>query len=182
MNPHLVVLLEFLNSIGIASAIEPGAKGFVPMIRIEAGCLKVDPACPVSSALHEAGHLAIIPSAFRHKAGQDIGVVQKALLESLRFEKDVDSLAVRAALNCGDAEATAWAWAAGRHLGFPGEDIIASDEYGGDGESIRVMLAMGGYVGIHGLAHGGFCVTREGRLEEVFKLPAFPRLVRWLQV
>ena len=58
-------VIDFLLTIGLPVVVEPGAKGFVNMVRISAGCLFVDPACAASALLHEAGHLAIVPNRFR---------------------------------------------------------------------------------------------------------------------
>jgi hypothetical protein len=69
----------------------------------------------------------------------------------------------RAVLQCSDPEATAWAWAAGQYLGLQPKAIIQDDEYGGDGSFLRLQLATGGYVGINGLSHAGFCAVRPDR-------------------
>jgi hypothetical protein len=46
----------------------------------------------------------------------------------------------------------------------------------GTGAEMRLSLSMGMYIGIHGLAHAGFCSTnRFGRL------PQYPKLAFWTQ-
>lgn len=67
----------------------------------------------------------------------------------------------RVIIQCSDPEATAWAWAAGTELGLLGEEIVRDDEYGGDGEAIWPALQVHAYIGVHGLAHAGFCAIRE---------------------
>ncbi len=84
---------------------------------------------------------------------------------------------MRAALQCSDPEATAWAWAAGKHLGIPEDEIILDSEYGNDGAGIRLALSLRSYPGINGLAHAGFCAVRDG----VAPLPVFPALAHWTQ-
>lgn len=86
-----------------------------------------------------------------------------------------------AAMQCSDPEVTAWAWAAGKHLGLLDREIIDDDEYDGEGHVMRLSLAMNAYAGINGLARAGWCVVRPGALEVFRSLPAYPRLVRWIQ-
>lgn len=49
--------VAFLNRIGIPAHFEHGANGFSPGVRIDQGKLAVDPACRISTLLHDAGHL-----------------------------------------------------------------------------------------------------------------------------
>ena len=62
---YLPLALKFLQSIGIPAHLVPGSQGFIDHIRIKQGSLEVDPTCPVSNLLHEAGHLAVVPQRFR---------------------------------------------------------------------------------------------------------------------
>ena len=78
------------------------------------------------------------------------------------------------------SEATAWAFAVGTYLGLKPADIILDDQYEGEGAAVRLMLKARQYAGIHGLAAAGFCVTRPA-LAEVYGLPAYPLLAKWLQ-
>ncbi|WP_234821221.1 hypothetical protein [Pseudomonas amygdali] len=91
-----------------------------------------------------------------------------------------DSPLMRAALQAGDPETTAWAFAAGVSLGLPIEVIILDHEYGGEGEAIRIALAAKSYIGIHGIAHAGFCVVRANPYSS-HSLPTYPELSYWLQ-
>lgn len=161
--------------------VQDGATGFLPKIEVILGGLVVDSKCPVGDLLHEAGHLAILPAHIRAQATGDLAGIAAPLLLAVKSSVDPDSAAARAAINCGDSEATAWAWAAGKHLGIPGHAIIESSAYDGDGATVRAMLAAGLYPGIHGLAAAGFCVTKPGDLELHTGLPAYPRLAHWLQ-
>ncbi len=181
MSPELSKAIEFLREIGLSVEIRPGASGFVSGVRIVHGGLEVDPQCSLSNLLHEAGHLACTPRQYRPLMDGNLYAGQRAMLEDIA-SKDLspDSAEYRAVMQCSDPEATAWAWAAGRHLGLPEEVIIQDDEYNGDGPGMRTMLALNSYVGIHGLAHAGFCCTRSG-LSKILKLPAYPQLAFWLQ-
>lgn len=172
--------VRFFNEIGLECHFEPGASGFLPGVAIRNGRLFVDPAAPASNALHEAGHLALLFPKFRMKANGDVSEGFDEMFASLG-DLQPDSPVMRAAMASGDTEATAWAWAAGVHLGLAHDLVIRDDEYDGDGAGIRAMLACGRYAGIHGLAHGGFCATKAGPLATHLGLPVFPRLNTWLQ-
>lgn len=163
-------LLNFLRSIGICvhEVDSLPEKGFVDNILLKDGKMYITPYASISSILHEAGHLAIIPAQFRHLASGDLRGLQQ-MFDALDNEP-LDSHLMRAALQCGDTEATAWAYAAGVHLGIPEKLIIQDDEYSGTGNEIRAMVAIGYYFGVHGLQHAGMCNKRD-----------WPHLTRWVQ-
>ncbi|MBN3761209.1 hypothetical protein [Burkholderia sp. Ac-20365] len=154
-------VMRFLNEIGIPVLYEIGATGFSEGCSIRRGALYVDPTCRVSTMLHESGHLAITPRCFRSLMDGNLFAGQR---EMLRIVADAclhpDEPFYRAVIQCSDPEATAWAWAAGAELGLPGEEIIRDDEYGNDGDSVRLALQLRSYIGVHGLAHAGFCAIR----------------------
>ncbi|MBC8738559.1 hypothetical protein F6X40_17515 [Paraburkholderia sp. UCT31] len=172
-----------LNEIGIATTFVEKACGFLENVRIVNGTLHIAPECDASDVLHEAGHLSIIPSRYRSRANDDLDVLTKFMLEDLDLVNgdEPDSPLYRAVIQCSDPEATAWAWAFGKHLGLPEEEIIKDDQYPDEngvptGAEVRMCLAMRAYVGINGLAHAGFCsVNRFGRL------PVYPKLAYWTQ-
>ena len=175
-------VIQALDDIGLEVRIVEGARGFLPNLRIVGGALHVAPNCSVSDLLHDAGHLACIPKRYRARANDDLDVVAKDMLDDLeRLNVHPDSPLYRAVIQCSDPEATAWAFAFGRHLGLAPEDIIEDDQYPDDsgvgtGAEVRAALSMGMYIGIHGLAHAGFCSTnRFGRL------PQYPKLAYWTQ-
>jgi hypothetical protein len=182
LSNNTIVCIEFLASIGLEVRQRSGASGFTPGVDIHQGVLFVDPdiATP-SNLLHEAGHLATTPGQYRHLMGRDVQDGQRSMLEAIeRSEIDPESPLYRAALQCSDPEATAWAWAAGMHLGIAESSIIVDDDYQGDGSSIRLCLVANSYIGIHGLSHAGFCCTRK-LLSSVTGKPAFPDLAFWIQ-
>jgi hypothetical protein len=152
----------FLNGIGIATRYEGGASGFSDGCRIGRGTLAVDPACRISTLLYEAGHLAITPRYFRSWMDGNLFAGQRAMLDAVcDGTHHPDDPLCRAVIQWSDPEATAWAWSAGAALGLPGEEIVRSDEYGGEGDTIRLALEMCAYLGVHGLAHAGFCSIRD---------------------
>lgn len=175
-------VIQALNDIGLEVRLVERATGFLPNVRIVAGVLHVAPDCRISDLLHEAAHLACLPRRYRARAYDDLDVVAKEMLDDLeRLNESPDSALYRAVIQCSDPEATAWAYAFGVHLGLAPEDIIEDDQYPDDngvgtGAEVRLALSMGMYIGIHGLAHAGFCSTnRFGRL------PQYPKLAYWTQ-
>lgn len=178
---ELTLVTGFLTSIGLPWRWHPGAHGFCPGIDIVDGVLLIAPDARASAALHEAGHLATLPGEFRPYAQRNVSGVQRLVCEHVDFAQDPDGELQRAAIQCSDPEATAWAWAAGQHLGLPPRSIIQDDEYDGDGAFVRLQLATRGYLGINGLAHAGFCAQRPNAYAKARGLPAFPELRFWLQ-
>lgn len=178
----LAYVCEELGRIGIQALPVSHASGFLEGIRIVNGVLHVSPNCSVSNVLHEAGHLAIIPAIYRSKANDDISKLQREMLDDMTRRKELpDSPLYRAVLQTSDPEATAWAYAFGKHLGLKDEEIIQADDYKdsygeGVGESILEALSFGAYFGVHGLAHAGFCSTRG-----LGGLPKYPQLAFWTQ-
>lgn len=176
---HAEAAMQFLTSIGLTVKVEDGARGFIEHVAILDGGLRVDPRAPASGLLHEAGHLAIVPTRFRHYLSGDLGQGMKRAFEELnQLGLDPEAPLMRAMLQVSDPEATAWAWAAGKAIGLPDQKIIQDDEYQGEGGFIRFALASNSYVGINGLSHAGFCVPR---VNPYRPLPVYPSLAHWLQ-
>ena len=170
-------VMQFLNEIGLLARYEVGATGFSEGCRIDRGTLVVDPECRISTMLHEAGHLAITPGCFRSLMDGNLYAGQREMLRLIdETGMHSDAPLYRAVIQCSDPEATAWAWSAGVELGLPGGEIIRDDEYDGEGADIRLGLKMCAYIGIHGLAHAGFCAIRKRGNHE-----AWPQLKFWTQ-
>ncbi|ASW03637.1 hypothetical protein [Paraburkholderia aromaticivorans] len=170
-------VLAFFNDIGIPARYEPGATAFTEGVRIECGELLVDPACRISVLLHEGAHLAITPKRFRHLMCGNLYAGRREMFRQVgELGLPPDTPLYRAVIQSSDPEATAWAFAAGLHLGFSREEIIEDDQYDGDGETIRLALFLRSYSGINGLAHAGFCALRPGH-----QLPVWPELAFWTQ-
>lgn len=177
--PYVLKATQFLADIGLAVLWRPGASGFIDHIEVVAGAPHLDPRCSVSALLHEAGHVALVPKRYRSMLSGDVRrALGKVFDEPSVAELPPDHPTLRALLQASDPEATAWAWAAGRHLGLPDELIIVDREYSGGGADIRLALAARRYVGIHGLMHAGFCVVRATPYRP---LPTYPNLAFWLQ-
>jgi hypothetical protein len=172
--------LSFLQEIGLPWQWSPGAAGFIPGVDIQRGELLVDAKARASAVLHEAGHLAVIPGEFRRLVCGNVDGAHRLMFEQLAHE-DPDSPRMRAALQCSDGEATAWAWAAGIHCGIPDGEIIQDDEYDGEGAILRVQLRRKAFVGINGLCYAGFAAQKDGDLQRLRGLPVYPKLGMWLQ-
>ena len=150
-------LLDFLAGIGVPVREGPvPADSFLPGIRLVAGTLVVDRAALrwPGDLLHEAGHIATTPAALR------------ATLD--------DQLADDPAIpHRGEAEATAWAWAALTHLGLPAGLLFHEGGYHGHSAGLALTYAMGVYPGAAGLARAG--MTQLGSDD------GYPRMLRWLR-
>ena len=121
-------IVEFLNRIGLkTSSREISGETFLPGIRVERGLLVYDPEklkYP-GDLLHEAGHLALLPTAERnHTVGDFKG-------------------------NAGnEMGAIAWSYAACLHLGLPIEVLFHEDGYKGDASWLAETFAGGSYIGL----------------------------------
>jgi hypothetical protein len=138
------------------------------------GELFFDSSSCAADLLHEAGHIAIVPTIFRHGINDDVDEGFGALFENDKVRNlHPDHPLMRALLQCGDCEATAWAWAAGVAIGLPPSAIIRNRDYGSSGAMVRTQLLGLSYLGIHGLHHAGLCrLPRAG---------GFPTMRKWLQ-
>lgn len=179
MNQYLPVIVEFLNRVGLKTTVVERSAGFIDHCRITEGTIEVDPTCPPSGLLHEAGHLATVPAQYRHLFSGNVNHVQAAMLESVKgLGLHPDHPLWRAAIQFSEAEATAWAFAAGNHLSIPNELIVCDEDFQGDGAIERLRLELSRHYGIKGLYHAGFCKLRASSPRD---LPVYPKLAFWLQ-
>ncbi|NCT83088.1 MAG: hypothetical protein GXC94_08105 [Comamonadaceae bacterium] len=153
----LPLLLDFLTGIGLdVREGEVPADSFLPGLRLVAGTLVVDRAALrwPGDLLHEAGHVATTPAALRATLDDRLA--------------DDPTVAHR-----GEAEASAWAWAALTRLGLPAELLFHAGGYHGHAAGLALTYAMGVYPGAAGLASAG--MTRLGGAD------GYPRMLRWLR-
>lgn len=177
--PHAQATVDFLKAVGLQVEVKVGASGFIDSVEISCGGLLVDPAAHASNILHEAGHCAIVPQQWRHLLNGDLMQGMRDIYRELTaMQLDPDHPLERAVVQASDPEATAWAFSAGRAIGLPDHVINRDADYEGEGEFIRQGLAMGAYIGINGLSHGGFCQRRP---QPNRGLPIYPNLAFWLQ-
>lgn len=169
-------VVDFLREIGIEVIIQSGAEGFIEHIQIQQGKLLVDPDSSPSALLHEAGHVAIVPPSFWHLLDGDLEQSFERIFDEVRsLHLAPDHPLARAVLQSSETEATAWSWAAGKHLGIPDNLIIEDKDFDKSGKIVRFQLQNVAHYGIQGLIHAGFCSPRyrEG--------PKYPQLLRWIQ-
>lgn len=177
-DPRLRRVVRWLSDKGLE--ITSGTRHvhpFNPGIWVESGALVYDPdVAHPGDLLHEAGHLAVLPSCLRLHANGDfddvtprIGEYMAAHPNALAFPEDP---VARAMIEGGDSSAIAWAYAAALaagvdpwltcERGFPEED---------DGRAALEALQAGTFVGIANLAASGMVASRR----------EFPAVRRWLQ-
>lgn len=175
-------VVEFVRSIGLSVVCgrpndEPA---FNPdsYVWIDKGILYVDPEkFHVGDFLHEAGHLAVLPSFARKMASGD---TEDSTLDVIAayIDEHKDGLLswpedplVRACFQCGEVEAIAWSYAAAVRTGI---DPYLVFENGFRNEEERRSTLFGckvrAYFGINGLRAGGFFKT----------IQDYPEMVRWL--
>lgn len=168
-------IVAALAEIGIESEERTSAKGFLEDVRIENGKLLYLKDARPANLLHEAGHLACIPPRFRKLANDDLDELAIVMCdyadERIAKTGDPEEPILRAIMQCSDPEATAWAWAFGKHLGLDPETIIESQDYNGTGDIVRLQVSTGMYVGVNGLRAAGFLQSTRD----------WPEMEKWLQ-
>lgn len=156
-------LIAFLRGIGLVVYEQPlGGDSFLPGLRVRNGELLVDRDALTwpGDLLHEAGHLAVLPPDRR-------GASSDAL-------EELDEVAL-----AGEAEATAWAWAALVHLGLRPDLLFHDAGYHGRSARLIATFSAGVYPGCHGLVMAGLTLT--GADAQVAGVPPYPHMIRWLR-
>jgi hypothetical protein len=163
MDPMIDRIVGFLRDIGLpVREGEVGESAFLPGLLIEAGVLVFDRhrlAWP-GDLLHEAGHIAVTPSA------------QRALLPDA-----LDDLSALA--HGGEAEATAWAWAASVALGLDPAVLFHEGGYHGRSADLVTTFSLGVYPGSQGLVHAG--MTAFEPQARALGVAPYPHMTRWLR-
>lgn len=155
-------IVAFLRGIGLeVTEAEVPADSFLPGLRIVQGGLQVDldqlrwP----GDLLHEAGHLAMVPAALR--AHMDDALAELPPVP-----------------HGGEIEATAWAWAALRHLQLPSEVLFHDGGYHGRSQGLRTTFELGVYLGAAGLVSAGLAATPA---QASAGATPYPHLMAWLR-
>ena len=156
--PLIRSIAAFLEDIGLdvqASAID--GRTFVPGIQIQHGVLVVDEAELLypGDLLHEAGHLAVVPSARRAAIHIDVG---KSAGEEMM--------------------AIAWSYAAALHLGIEPAIVFHEDGYKGGSSALLENFGEGRYIGVPTLQWLG--LTAEPRLAAELGVRPYPHMLKWL--
>jgi len=154
-------IVAFLIGVGIPVREGPVATdSFLPGLSIVNGALVYDRLSLQwpGDLLHEAGHIATTPTAMR------------ALLS--------DSLEQAAFVpHGGEAEATAWAYAATVYLGLAPSVLFHQGGYHGKSASLITTYSCGVYPGCHGLAQAGMTLLG---VDAASTLP-YPQMTKWLR-
>ena len=152
-------IVGFLTEIGIPVRRDAlPAETFLPGILVDAGGLVIDETKlrHPGDLLHEAGHLAVLTSEERARAG--------ANLESGPGE---------------EMAAIAWSYAACVHLELDPAVVFHDDGYKGGGAALRENFADGRYLGVPLLQWYG--LTRERAAGGEADEAVYPRMARWLR-
>ncbi|MDB5471865.1 MAG: hypothetical protein JWR84_3425 [Caulobacter sp.] len=151
------VIVAFIRSLGIAvEARRLEDAGPLPGMGIRKGVIVYDPdqAYAPGDLLHEAGHLAVSDPARRDREPFDATPAEEMM-------------------------ATAWSWAAGRHLGLPSRVVFHPPSFQEWGDTMRENFDEGRYVGVPGLQRFGMSI--EPRQASPDGPPPFPHMLRWLR-
>jgi hypothetical protein len=178
--------VEFVRSIGLSvklvgnHPLEPGS--FLPQIRIRAGGLEVREDAFPGDVLHEAGHIAVLPPAFRPLADKNLRAAFAAARAYCDEHGDglmahPEDPVVRALLQCSDPEATAWQYAAANAIGLPDAWLFPAGSYEGNQETVLQMLKLNRHFGINGLQAAGWTQVSRNPYRAT---PVYPALAFWL--
>lgn len=156
-------IVAFLRDVGIT--VSEGAvagDAFLPGVRIQSGALVFDRRTLTwpGDLLHEAGHIAVTPAALRDTLSDDL-----------------DGHAADA--HGGEAEATAWAYAANVALGLEPDVLFHAGGYHGNATALILTYTAGVYPGCAGLAAAG--MTLPGSAAGACNAAPYPNMLRWLR-
>jgi hypothetical protein len=155
--------VDFLRSIGVLVHFRSfDGKSFLPGICIINGELIVDmeKLKYPGDILHEAGHIAVVPSAERSSLNDETII--------LREQRDAEEMMV-----------IAWSYAACVHLGIDAGFVFHDEGYKGGGSYIADSFNNGNYFGVPMLQWVG--MTQEKKNEAEPDKPVYPALLKWLR-
>lgn len=155
--------VDFLRSIGVFVHFRSfDGKSFLPGICIMNGELIVDieKLKYPGDILHEAGHIAVVPSAERSSLNDETII--------LREQRDAEEMMV-----------IAWSYAACVHLSIDAGFVFHDEGYKGGGSYIADSFNSGNYFGVPMLQWVG--MTQEKKNEAEPDKPVYPTLLKWLR-
>ena len=162
-NPLTNRIVDFLTAIGIEIISTPlEDQGFLPGILVDEGRLLVDETRLTypGDLLHEAGHLAVAPSAVR---------------PSLRGEVAIPG----ADMSAVEVQVTAWAYAAVVHLGLDPKVLFHDGGYERKSEGLIRTYTLGVYPGVYGLQAVG--MTAAGEDARKLGVAPYPHMLKWVR-
>lgn len=162
-NPLTAKMVDFIREIGI-EVVEKNLEEetFIPGIYIEKGKLLVDEQKLLypGDLLHEAAHIAMVPSRLRCYASGNVGQIE-------------------AIGNSYEIEAIAWSWAAVVALGIDPEILFHNKGYKGLARGLLFNFQMGVYIGIKGIEDAEMAYSNN-KAAELGGEP-FPIMQKWLR-
>jgi hypothetical protein len=157
-NPLAAAIVTFLLKIGIEVSSEPiTAATVLPGVDVRHGTLIVDESRlkHPGDLLHEAGHIAVIPSERRKRLHGNVG--QRAYEEMM---------------------AIAWSYAAALHLGIDPAVVFHEDGYRGGSRAIIENFSNGRYFGVSTLEWVG--LTTEKMRAGATGAELYPKMIKWM--
>lgn len=155
--------IEFLKSIGIPTAFRTLHETcFLPGLAIEDGTIFIDKdevQFP-GDILHEAGHLAVIPTPDRRVA-------------------NAEAFALRPDREAEEMMAIAWSYAACVHLGLNPSFVFHDDGYKGGGSYIAENFRNKQYFGLPMLQWVGLAYDEANAAKNGSK--PYPAMIKWLR-
>lgn len=162
-NTRLDKCVKFLNDIGIKTIFEQIQDNtFLPGLSIMNGTIIIarEKLKNPGDVLHEAGHIAVVPSAERHS------------LNAVSIEK-------REQREAEEMMAIAWSYAACVHLNIDPVFVFHNDGYKGGGGSIVENFQNKRYFGLPMLQWIGLAVDEKNAKES--DVQPYPRMIKWLR-
>ena len=151
-------IINFLLSIGFEiKRIELSEPTFLPGIAIDHATILIDDAKLLypGDLLHEAGHLAVIPSEKRKKMQGNVG--KKAAEEMM---------------------AIAWSYAALLHIGLEPSVVFHAAGYKGGSKALIENFTQGRYIGVPMLEWIG--LTADKKQAKELGIEAYPHMIKWV--
>lgn len=153
----------FLKEIGIVMVFrELEGNCFLPGIQIINGEMHIDSEQLLypGDILHEAGHIAIVPSEERHTLN-DLSIGERPMREA------------------EEMMAIAWSYAVAKHLEIDPFVIFHDHGYKGGGSYIAESFEAGNYFGVPMLAWTGLALERPDPDDP--SRPVYPALLKWVR-
>ena len=163
MHTGLEKCIDFLHQIGISTRNDKlPADCFLPGLTIEAGVIIVDRDALIypGDILHEAGHIAIIPSPERQTL-------------------NVEAIAKRPSREAEEMMAIAWSYSACVYIGLDPSFVFHDDGYKGGGSYIKDAFLAKQYFGLPMLQWVG--MTTDEKNARVLHVEPFPHMIKWLR-
>lgn len=162
-DPLTQQIVDFIDSIGLEVRKETLPDDcFLPGIRIVGGAIVVDEAqlAYPGDLLHEAAHLAVMPSEVRARLSDNV--------RETHPEGDG-----------GETESIAWSYAAALAAGIDPQVVFHSNGYRGHSEGLLFNFQMGAPIGLTPLVEAGMTASPHNPGDG--SIPPFPQMARWLR-